>query len=140
MVESILQKNSRMLNVNMNLFCNPVDSLQNIEMLWIDVKPITKFVKNVDNFICMKSLKVFSISFNTFFEVPVCFLPFSFENLKAFVEEFPKQEIRNSFVEEFFYFIEGHSTITHLSIRKIENTDDVDWSKLAKSLPLLNYL
>lgn len=85
----------------------------------------------------MKNVKLFSIRFCKLDEFPICFLPFSFENLEKFIISFPRAKFHSSFIDEFFNFINKHSTIKKLSITNICRSDVVDWSRLAESLPLL---
>ncbi|XP_055318374.1 uncharacterized protein LOC129576770 [Sitodiplosis mosellana] len=123
-------------NLNINLIRDAVESLQNIETLFLDIKPITS-IKESDNIIHMKRVKSFKIHFDKLEELPECFLPFTFEQLEKLTIHFPKADFHSSFNEEFFNFIDKHSKIKHLTIGNIDTSGDVDWLELAKSLPLL---
>lgn len=97
-------------------------------------------IKNSDNLIRMKSVKSFNINVYWFNKLSVRFLPFSFERLENFYIYFPKPAFHSYFTEEFLNFIGRHSTIRCLLIEGIKSPGIVDWSRLAKCLPLLNII
>lgn len=121
--------------LNTNLVRSAVNSLQNIEKIVLDIKPIT-FINSI--IIHMKNVREFGIRFDKMYEFPLCFLPFSFEKLEKFMISFPSERNIGVFNREFYNFINKHSTITNLSIFNIERCSSfVDWPRLAESLPFL---
>ncbi|XP_055306465.1 uncharacterized protein LOC129570773 [Sitodiplosis mosellana] len=124
--------------LTIDLIRSEVDNLQNIESLYLDLKPITVH-DDIDNIIHMKRVKTFITSLRHYNnEWPTCSLPFSFEKLEKFDVSPPKQiEFLPNFFEDFFNFIDKFPKITDLSISSYENSSAMDWSRLTRSLPLL---
>lgn len=122
--------------LNANLFRCAVKSLQNIETFRLSYMKTTQ-VRG--DFISMRNVKSFEIVLCALEELPVYFLPFSFQQLKKFYINFPQKQLCVPFVEEFFEFIGRHPTITHLYIRGSNTvmTKNFNWSRLAKSLSSL---
>lgn len=144
MVMSFLQKNTQLKelklmnyynsdNSSLSMIQDAVGCLQNLEIL-----SLKTFVENGEESferIRFENVRAFQLYVRKWNVSPI--IPFSFKQLHSFVIEFPKSEFQSSFKEEFFNFINRHPTITHLAISNIENVEVVDWSRLAKSLPLL---
>lgn len=132
---------ARECKLSLDLIRDAVDSLQNIDSLSIcDIKPIT-FVEGGNNLIQMKSVKELEISYPVLKAMPARYLPFSCQCLEKFNIRFPLGFLAssyNSFIEQFFNFIERHSTITHLRIMGFGRSSVANWSRVVKSLPLLN--
>lgn len=149
-VIKLLQLNPQLRNVsirsistksilNTDLIRSAVDNLQNVEGLSLQLKPIT-FLDDSDNIFQMKSVKEFRISIESQYNLPdfMPYLPFLFTNLESFRISFPPTPHLNaSFTDQFFNFIDKHRSITNLTIPYIVSFGVLDWSKLAKSLPLL---
>lgn len=122
-------------SLSMDLIRVAVDSLQNVETLTLNIKPIT-FIKNRDCLIHMKSVKVFKIRLDQFKKSTIHFLPFSFKQLEKLHITFPKQELHYYFAKQFADFLDAHPKITHLTFSDFSRSA-VNWSRLVKSLPSL---
>lgn len=134
--------------LTLSLIQSAVDDLQNIEILELaHMKPIS-LIEDSEHLIYMKNVKSFQIDFGTEFNlayVPVCFLPFSFENLEKFSIHFATtmysyQRLDNQSIEKLYDFIEKHPKITYLAMEDFPRSWVIDWSRLVKSLPSLNTL
>lgn len=95
-----VESDSSWIHLNTNLIRSAVDSLllSIIETLYLDINP---YIDNGD-FIHMKSVKFFGISFDHLNYLPLHFLPFSFEHLNKFSIHFPKVEFYGYLPEQFF--------------------------------------
>lgn len=98
---ALRSNNFRSSNLNMNLIWIAADNLQDIETLELRIKPIT-FKIDISNFIRIRSVKKFEINFCHMVELPVCFFPFSFEQLEKFIVDFPKKKISIFFYRTVF--------------------------------------
>lgn len=144
MIVSFLQLNpqikdlsfSSMSKLDINLIRYSADSLQNVETLFLNIKPMTIIGDN-DTAIYMKSVKNFNVFCKQSDEFVVRFLPFSFQQLETFAIALPGPEFQSSFTEEFKDFIIRHPTIKYLETRRLKLTVDIDWLGLASLFPSL---
>lgn len=150
MIVNLLQLNPQLRHLQINscgilstdLIRSAVDSLQNIEIFTLRLLKSITFLNESDNIIRMKGVKSFKYDLFIHDSVFWSHFPFLFENLEKCRIHFPLELFPiGSFPDQFYNFIDRHSSIINLSIGGYIAPSKgfliLDWSRLAKSLPLL---